>query len=104
MNSVGSMPFARAVAISSDLICLEALAISVVLLIKEAMPVPEPPPDTDIFVSGLISWYCSAQAKARFTIVSEPVLLMNLFESEEGDSSVPGCEEQAHKTKMNTIM
>jgi len=97
MNSVGSMPFTSALSISSGLILRDALAISVVLLIREAIPVPEPPPVTDILDDGLICWYCSAHARARLTIVSDPTLFRYSLESGWGASSLPGCVEQAAK-------
>ena len=59
--------------ISSGFISREALAISTVPLIIAAMPVPVPPPVTEMRTSGLTSTYASAQASARFTSVSEPL-------------------------------
>ncbi len=38
-----------------------------------AIPVPEPPPDTSTETVGSTVAYSSAQAWARFTMVSEPV-------------------------------
>ncbi len=46
------MPFASAAAISSDFIAREALAMSTVPLIMAAMPVPDPPPVTEMRTSG----------------------------------------------------
>ena len=40
------------------------------------MPVPEPPPVTEMRTSGWTSWYFSAQARARLTTVSEPLFWM----------------------------
>src|SRR5690349_23967740 len=40
------------------------------------MPTPEPPPDTSTFTFGATFLYSSAQAWARFTIVSEPFTWM----------------------------
>ncbi len=45
-------------------------------LIKAAIPVPEPPPVTAMSRSGFTLRYASAQASARFTIVSEPLFWM----------------------------
>ena len=50
--STGEMPFASASAISSSLIRRDALAMSTVPLMSEAMPVPEPPPVTEIRTAG----------------------------------------------------
>ncbi len=59
------------------------MAISTVPLIKAAMPVPDPPPDTSTETEGLIVAYSSAQACAKFTIVSEPEFWMTTFPDEE---------------------
>jgi len=55
---------------------------STVLFIKAAMPVPDPPPVTEIRTSGFTFWYSSAQASARLTIVSEP--LFSMYFEEDG--------------------
>lgn len=67
------------------------------------MPVPDPPPETAMLVCGLTSWYSSAHARARFTIVSDPVLFIYSLDSEEGGASEPGCEEQAANKIINRI-
>lgn len=103
MNSIGSIPFDNALSISIDLIFRDALAMSVVLLISDAMPVPEPPPETDKFDSGLICWYCSAQARARLTIVSEPVLLIYSLESGGITSSVSELDTQALRIRITRM-
>jgi hypothetical protein len=46
---------------------------SAVLLMSAAMPTPEPPPETSMETFGSTLAYSSAQAWARFTIVSEPM-------------------------------
>jgi hypothetical protein len=69
--------------ISSSFIRREALAISTVPFIKEAIPVPEPPPVTESCTAGFISWYFSAQAKAKLTIVSDPLFSMVEIGAEE---------------------
>ena len=102
-NSIGSIPFDNALSISIDLIIRDALAMSVVLLISDAMPVPEPPPETDKIDCGLIWWYCSAQARARLTIVSEPVLLIYSFESGGITPSGSVLDAQALKIKINRM-
>ena len=77
MNSLGSLPvFFLAVSISSGFMLRLALAISIVPLTKAAMPTPEPPPETSTSTSGVTFLYSSAQAWARFTIVSEPLFWM----------------------------
>jgi hypothetical protein len=73
----------------------EAFATSVVLLINEAIPVPDPPPDTDRLACGLSCWYCSAQARAKFTIVSEPILLRYSVDSVGDVLMSPARAEQA---------
>ncbi len=75
-NSTGSDPLAMAFSFSSIFIRREALAISTVPLIKAAIPVPEPPPVTESLTLGFITWYSSAQARARFTMVSDPLFSM----------------------------
>ena len=52
VNSTGVIPFFRAAAISSVVICRDASAIWIVPFVKEAIPVPEPPPDTEMRTSG----------------------------------------------------
>ena len=52
MNLTGVMPFFFACAISSADISREALAIWIVPLIREAIPVPEPPPVTEMRTCG----------------------------------------------------
>jgi hypothetical protein len=56
MNSTGVAPWFFASSISSPLILRDALAMSTVLLIKAAIPVPEPPPVTDMRTSGCSFW------------------------------------------------
>ena len=56
MNSTGSMPLARAAAISSGVIFRLALAMSTVPLIIAEMPVPEPPPVTATATPGSTCW------------------------------------------------
>src|SRR5713226_4996764 len=82
MNSTGSFPvFSLAFLASSGSILRLELARSSVPLINPAMPVPEPPPETEIETAGLIRPYSSAQACARLTIVSEPRMVMLVFSS-----------------------
>ena len=52
------------------------LAMSIVPLMSAAMPSPEPPPETSISTFGACFLYSSAQAWARFTMVSEPLFWM----------------------------
>jgi phosphate transport system ATP-binding protein len=73
MCSIGMMPLSVACCISSVLICRLALARSTVPLINAAIPVPDPPPVTDISTCGYCWWYASAQAKAKLTKVSDPL-------------------------------
>ena len=74
-NSTGSVPFFSASCTSSSFIFREALARSIVPLIRDAIPVPEPPPLTEMLTSGL-TWYCSAHASARLTMVSDPEFMI----------------------------
>ena len=100
--STGSTPFDFASSISSCLIWREALAISTVPLMSAAIPVPDPPPVTDIRTSGLSAWYFSAQASARLTIVSEP--LFSIYDAEEFDVvSEDGLTEQEVKKRLERI-
>ncbi len=62
------------------------------------MPVPEPPPVTEILLSGLRFWYVSAQARAKFTIVSEPLFSMVSLEAAEL-WPLDGDRWQAHKPR-----
>ena len=73
MNFTGVTLFFFASAISSADISREALAIWTVPLMREAMPVPEPPPVTEIRTWGFSDMYRSAHASARLRSVSEPV-------------------------------
>ena len=50
--STGSTPFFLAASISSFFMARDALAMSTVLLISAAMPVPLPPPVTEMRTSG----------------------------------------------------
>ena len=56
---------------------------STVPLINAAIPVPEPPPVTESLTAGFIFWYSSAQASAKFTMVSEPLFSINEIGSDE---------------------
>jgi hypothetical protein len=76
VNSTGLMPLARAASISSFFIARDALAMSAVPLMSAAMPVPDPPPVTEMRTSGCSCMYASAHASARLTRVSEPMLTM----------------------------
>jgi len=62
------------------------LAKSTVPLISAAMPVPEPPPLSEIITPGFSVWNTSAHAWPRFTIVSEPSTLMEPVSSSAADS------------------
>ena len=75
-NSTGEMSFSSAALISSGFILREALAMFTVPLIMAAMPVPDPPPVTEMRTSGCNCMYSSAQASARLTSVSEPLFSM----------------------------
>src|SRR3989338_7167800 len=77
--SYGFIPFCLAKAISLSLMFLELMVMSQVALIKLAMPFPEPPPVTATNSCGLFSIYFSAQAWAKLTIVSEPLICRELF-------------------------
>jgi hypothetical protein len=57
---------------------LELIAISQVPLIKLDSPVPDPPPVTATKSAGFSSIYFSAQAWPRLTIVSEPLIWIEL--------------------------
>src|SRR5512145_491548 len=62
----------RSVPFSSSFMGREALATSVVPLMRAEMPVPLPPPVTWTFLPGFFFMYPSAQRWARITMVSEP--------------------------------
>src|SRR5215211_5332427 len=101
--STGSTPLDCASAISSSLILREALAMSTVPLMREAIPVPDPPPVTEIRISGCAAWYRSAQARARLTIVSEP--LFSIYVAEESDAVSVDEEAGPHDVnKTRTTM
>ena len=50
-------------------------------LISAATPTPEPPPDTSTETAGSTLAYSSAQAWARFTMVSEPMFWIEVLPS-----------------------
>jgi hypothetical protein len=50
------MPFFSAAWTSSGLIWREALAMSTVPLMSAAMPVPDPPPVTEMRIEGFSCW------------------------------------------------
>jgi len=56
--------------ISLSLIFLDASAISVVPSIREAIPTPEPPPCTDMF----IPWFCSMKTSAVICAIGSTVV------------------------------
>src|SRR5688572_21540146 len=66
----------RSLRFSSAFISREAMQMSVVPLIRAAIPVPDPPPVTCTTFPGLRPMYCSAQRCMRITIVSEPLTVM----------------------------
>ena len=66
---------------------------STVPLINAAIPVPEPPPVTESLTAGFIFWYSSAQARAKFTMVSEPLFSINVTGSDEGSDKLAGREQ-----------
>src|SRR3954469_5900427 len=80
MNSCGSLPVAFfALSASGGSSLRLALARSAVPLIRAAIPIPEPPPETSTDTPGSTLPYSSAQAWARFTMVSEPMSWMDVF-------------------------
>ena len=52
---------------------------SVVPLMSAAMPVPEPPPVTWMVIPGFAFMYVSAQRWPRMTIVSEPLIAIDVL-------------------------
>src|SRR5512136_2217786 len=91
-NSRGSTPFFFALSTSSDFMAREALAIWFRPSISAWIPTPLPPPETEIDTVGSTLAYASAQASARFTRVSDPLLTMLVVAEEE---SAEGDAEQA---------
>src|SRR5687768_8084825 len=81
MNSFGSLPgcldMKSAISFSSN--CREQLAMSQASLIRAATPWPDPPPFTSTEMEGSTWEYASAQAMARLTMVSDPMLRMAVF-------------------------
>src|SRR2546427_365937 len=76
-NSMTSLPrLALASAFSASFIGREASQISVVPLMRAAMPVPEPPPVTWMVKPGFLLMKTSAQRWPRITSVSEPFTVM----------------------------
>src|SRR6266446_421819 len=76
-NSRTSLPrLALASAFSASFIGREASQISVVPLMRAAMPVPEPPPVTWMVKPGFLLMKTSAQRWPRITSVSEPFTVM----------------------------
>src|SRR6266498_4886474 len=71
---------------------------STVLLRSAAIPVPDPPPVTDIRTSGCSAWYFSAHASARLTMVSEPLFWM--YAAEESDAVA--VESGPHEESANS--
>ena len=100
-NSTGFDPLLIALSFSSSFILREAFAISTVPFINAAIPVPEPPPVTEILTAGFILWYSSAQARAKFTMVSEPLFSINENVSDEGFDELAG-REQLGKNMIKT--
>src|SRR5882724_365088 len=76
-NSRTSLPrLALASAFSASFIGRDASQISVVPLMRAAIPVPEPPPVTWIVKPGFLLMKTSAQRWPRMTMVSEPFTVM----------------------------
>jgi hypothetical protein len=97
--------FFLACSISAGFMLRLASAISMVPLIKAAIPTPEPPPETSTFTFGATFLYCSAHACARLTIVSEPLTWMEAAGPDESGragfepelSAGPGLLQPANK-------
>ena len=100
-NSTGLEPFWMAESFSSSFIRREALAISTVPFINAAMPVPDPPPVTERMTSGLTTWYSSAQARAKLTMVSEPLFSINDTGADELSGEVVGSEQLVKESRIN---
>ncbi len=65
VNLTGVMPFFFACAISSADISREAFAIWMVPLMREAIPVPEPPPVTEMRTSGILGHVALGPCKCK---------------------------------------
>src|SRR6266496_4506742 len=70
---------------------------STVLLRSAAIPVPDPPPVTEIRTSGCSAWYYSAHANARLTMVSEPLFWMYAAEESDAVAEESGPHEVSAK-------
>ena len=68
---------------------LLAAQMSVVPLISAAIPVPDPPPVTDISTSGFVRMNASAQVLTRWTIVSEPLIVNDVLDPEDAYEGLP---------------
>ena len=66
------------------------------------MPVPDPPPVTERLTSGLTTWYSSAQARAKLTMVSEPLFSINDAGAGDLSGDVAGSEQLVVDSRINT--
>jgi len=72
------MPLSIACCFSAAFISREEAQISVVPLMRAAMPVPDPPPVTEILIPESIAIKRSAPLLTRCTMVSEPLIIRDV--------------------------